>query len=106
MYLKGFSDGILLDRKTSINLEVGLVSLKKDMSNKLGNHADEEEAYIILRGEAMLLLGDEKRKVKKGQVVYVPAGVPHQFYSLKHDFRYIYVATWPEKLKGRKNRFD
>jgi mannose-6-phosphate isomerase-like protein (cupin superfamily) len=105
MHVRDLKEGMLLDSKVSINLELGLVALKKDKFNKLGRHADEEEAYIILNGEAMLFLGEEKKKVRKGQVIYVPAGTAHQFTALTNDFKYIYVATWPAELKGRKNRY-
>ena len=104
MYLREFKNGVLLSRKTSINLEVGLVSLKQQKVNKLGNHPDEEEAYIILSGRAILTLGREKKKVKKGQVIFVPHSVTHQFFSLSDDFQYIYVATWPTELKGKKRK--
>ncbi|MEI7904660.1 MAG: cupin domain-containing protein, partial [Candidatus Firestonebacteria bacterium] len=77
--------------------------LKKEQKNTIGNHPTEEEAYIILKGKALLSLGDEKKTVKQGQVVYVPAGVTHQFSSLTDDFEYIYAATWPHELK-KKNK--
>ncbi len=102
MIIKELKDGAKLSIGETVNLEVQFVSLKKDEKNKLGRHPDEEEAYIILSGEAMLLLGEEQQKVKKGQLVYVPANTVHQFTSLADDFAYVYAATWPEELKGRK----
>ncbi len=102
MYLKKFHNGVLLSRETSINLELGMVKLGKGKSNKLGLHPDEEEAYIILKGSAKLLLGKENIKVKSGSIIYVPAGVLHQFTALTDDFEYIYAATWPEELKKKR----
>ncbi|OGF45001.1 MAG: hypothetical protein A2452_08550 [Candidatus Firestonebacteria bacterium RIFOXYC2_FULL_39_67] len=102
MYLKKFKNGILLDRKTSINLELGLVKKKKDQLTALGLHLDEEEVYIVLKGKGRLLLGKKYKNVGPGTVVYVPAGVPHQFKALSNDFEYIYAATWPEELKKKK----
>ena len=99
MYIKKFKKGILLDRKTSINLELGLVKKKKGELTALGLHLDEEEAYIVLKGKGRLLLGDKLKVVGPGTVIYVPAGVPHQFKALTNDFEYIYTATWPEELK-------
>ncbi len=102
MIIRELQQGAILDRKETINLEIGFVPLKKNETNKLGIHPDEEEAYIILYGEAMLLLGEETKKVRKGQVIYVPANTVHQFTSLTDDFQYVYAATWPEELKKRK----
>ena len=102
MFIKKFKKGILLDRKTSINLELGLVKKKKGELTALGLHLDEEEAYIVLKGRGKLLLGTKLKNVSAGTVIYVPAGVPHQFKALTNDFEYIYAATWPEELKKKK----
>ena len=102
MIIKELKDGAKLSIGETVNLEVGFVPLKKNEKNKLGLHPDEEEAYIILSGEAILLLGEEQQKVRKGQLIYVPANTVHQFTSLTDDFEYVYAATWPEELKNRK----
>jgi len=38
----------------------------------------EHEQYV-LRGAATITLGDEVHEVKKGDVVYIPAGMPHSY---------------------------
>ena len=101
MFIKKFKPGILLDRKTSINLELGLVKRKKGELTALGLHLDEEEAYLVLKGKGRLMLGKKFKNVGPGTVIYVPAGVSHQFTALSNDFEYIYAATWPEELKKR-----
>lgn len=95
MYLKKFKKGVLLSKKTSINLEIGMVKRKKGQLTALGLHNDEEEVYIILKGKGLLHLGKEKKTVKAGCVIYVPIGVQHQFKALSDNFEYIYAATWP-----------
>jgi mannose-6-phosphate isomerase-like protein (cupin superfamily) len=96
MYIKKIKKGVLLSKKTSVNLELGVVSRKKGKFTKLGLHKDEEEVYIILKGKGILTLGDQQKVVKAGYIVYVPIGVKHQFKSLSDNFTYIYVATWPK----------
>ena len=104
MYIKNFKPGVLLDRKTSINLELGLVKKTKGELTALGLHLDEEEVYLVLKGKGRLMLGKEKRNIGPGTVIYVPAGVPHQFTALSDDFEYIYAATWPEELKKKRKK--
>jgi quercetin dioxygenase-like cupin family protein len=38
----------------------------------------EHEQYV-LRGRAVMTLGQEQRKVSAGDVVFIPAGVPHSY---------------------------
>ena len=38
-----------------------------------------EEVFVVQEGTATLTAGDEKVEVTGGQVVVVPAGVPHKF---------------------------
>jgi uncharacterized cupin superfamily protein len=46
-------------------------------------HAAEEELFVILEGDGMLLLGDEEHAVRAGSVVARPpgTGVPHAFHA-------------------------
>lgn len=38
-----------------------------------------EHEQFVLRGAARITLGDEAHEVKVGDVVYIPAGVPHSY---------------------------
>lgn len=38
----------------------------------------EHEQYV-LRGRATITLGDERHQVRQGDVVFIPAGVPHSY---------------------------
>lgn len=40
----------------------------------------EHEQYV-LRGRASITLGDERHRVAAGDVVYIPAGVPHSYHA-------------------------
>ncbi|MEM2904114.1 MAG: cupin domain-containing protein [Candidatus Bathyarchaeia archaeon] len=45
------------------------------------SHKDHEQIYYIAEGEGQLTVGDETRKVKKGDAVYIPPGASHSFHN-------------------------
>jgi quercetin dioxygenase-like cupin family protein len=38
-----------------------------------------EHQQYVLRGEAQIVLGEETHRVRAGDVVHIPAGVPHSY---------------------------
>jgi mannose-6-phosphate isomerase-like protein (cupin superfamily) len=48
-----------------------------------------DEVYFILTGAADFVKGAERWRVAPGEVLYLPAGVPHRFENISDDF-----ATW------------
>jgi mannose-6-phosphate isomerase-like protein (cupin superfamily) len=40
------------------------------------------ETFVILQGQALFTIGDEQRTGRAGEVLVVPAGVPHKFVVL------------------------
>lgn len=59
----------------------------------------EHEQYV-LRGRARLTLGDEKREVAAGDVVYIPAGLPHAYEVLEAPFEFLcMVPNLPDEIE-------
>ena len=46
------------------------------------HHATHDENVWIIRGSGRLTLGDQKMKVKAGEVVHIPRGTRHAFHNL------------------------
>ena len=42
-------------------------------------HQDHEQIYYIIRGSGIISIGDEERKVRKGDCIYMPTDIPHGF---------------------------
>ncbi|MBI2425993.1 MAG: cupin domain-containing protein [Candidatus Hydrogenedentes bacterium] len=59
---------------------------------KLHYHDRLTEHYIILQGEGMLRLNNERRPVRPGDVIMIPPGVRH---ALEGNFELINVVTPP-----------
>ncbi len=50
---------------------------------------EQDELYIVLQGTATLRHGDTETHCALGDVLFVPAGVPHRFETFSDNF-----ATW------------
>lgn len=48
-----------------------------------------DEVYFIIAGSGWFRRGEERQRFEAGEVLYVPAGVPHRFEEFSDDF-----ATW------------
>ena len=50
-------------------------------TNEVHVHEDIEQVYFVLRGRGVVQVGDEKAEVKAGDVIFLPAKVPHGFFN-------------------------
>jgi mannose-6-phosphate isomerase-like protein (cupin superfamily) len=63
-----------------VDLSIIFVDLDPGRGPRLHRHAY-AEVFVIQEGRAVYTAGDERREVGPGDVVVVPAGVPHRFES-------------------------
>jgi quercetin dioxygenase-like cupin family protein len=56
------------------------------------HHAD-DEAWHILEGTLTFRLGDQEVEAPAGTTVFVPAGVPHDYYESQGPSRYLIILT-------------
>ncbi|HHH19105.1 MAG TPA: cupin domain-containing protein [Campylobacterales bacterium] len=45
---------------------------------------EEDEWVVLVEGEATLLVDNEKKILKKGESLFIPAKTPHQIIKMKH----------------------
>jgi len=50
-------------------------------TNLMHNHEKEEQIYILLSGSGEIQVGEERTSAGPGDVVYLPANVPHGFFN-------------------------
>ena len=50
-------------------------------TNLMHNHPKEEQIYIVVSGLGVIQVGNERVDVVPGDVVYLPANVPHGFFN-------------------------
>jgi mannose-6-phosphate isomerase-like protein (cupin superfamily) len=64
---------------TSPGLEVGVYVLSSGEGDKQVPHAL-DEIYVVLDGEGEVEVAGDRRPVRRGEGIYVGAGVEHRFY--------------------------
>lgn len=90
------AEKLLVERFETETTALGYVSVSKGDCSSLGFHDDEEEMYVILKGRAILMIGDEKQEVGPGHVAYVPRNMKHQMQCISEEkLEYLYFANWP-----------
>ena len=67
-------------------------------------HQREDEAYLVLNGQATFQVGDEHVDAGPGTFVYLPRGVPHAFAVHSEVARFLLVVT-PGGLEEHFHRF-
>lgn len=54
-----------------------LYCLEPGQSQRVHTHGDSDKVYVVLEGEAMVQVGDERELVPEGSAVIARAGQPH-----------------------------
>ena len=88
---------MLVHREEAETIAMGYVSVEKGKSTQIDVHDVEEEIYVILKGRAILMIGDEKQEVGPGMVAYVPRNKKHNMTCISEEnLEYLYFANWPK----------
>jgi mannose-6-phosphate isomerase-like protein (cupin superfamily) len=56
----------------------------------------EDEIYVVLSGRSRFTAGEVSRDVAPGDVLFVPAEVPHRFHDIVEELRIAVVFAPPE----------
>ena len=60
-------------------------------------HKVQEQVYHVLEGEGLMEIGDEKRVVRRHDVIFLPPGVPHSIQTSGWGTLPFIVVTTPVK---------
>jgi mannose-6-phosphate isomerase-like protein (cupin superfamily) len=71
-------------------MSMGLYVLEAGAEDPQSPH-DEDEAYIVMAGRAVIDVDGEDRAVGPGSVVFVAAHVPHRFHSISQRLEVMVV---------------
>ncbi len=83
-------DGYWADFLKVRHLEAGVLRLYPGQEDTQTPH-DSDELYFVIEGSGFIEVGGEKRPVKKGSVVFVPAEMPHHFYGNRDTLVVLYM---------------
>lgn len=100
---------ILIDKESmgAENMVVGLGRFKPGQKCAAHSHEESEEAYFILEGKGVIVVGDEKYKVTKGDAIFVPKKFNHQVINNdeKEDLFFIWVMSPPGDVPETIRKF-
>jgi len=82
--------GYFLDFLKVRDLEAGIIVLHPGEKDTQAPHSA-DELYYVIEGSGIIELGKNKRLVKKGSIIFVPAKVHHRFYDNKEDLVVLYM---------------
>ncbi len=57
------------------------LTLEPGDTNMMHTHDGVEQVYMVMRGGGTIQVGEERREVKAGDVVFLPSDVPHGFFN-------------------------
>ena len=60
------------------NWQVKRINVNPGQSLSLQKHNHRSEHWVIVSGEALIEVGDEKKKLLKNQSIYIPLGFKHR----------------------------
>ena len=71
-------------------MEAGVLRLRPGEEDTQTPH-NEDELYFVAEGSGYVEVGGEKKPVKKGSIIFVPAETGHYFYGNKDLLVVLYV---------------
>lgn len=93
---------VIVDRSETARTEIGLNRWRAGTLGPPHTHEQKEQAFFVTAGSGWVVVGDEKREVKVGDLVFVPAGVAHQTIAADdEDLEYLlYNAFLSDEKEG------
>lgn len=88
-----------LEFLTVPDLSVGLYVLAPGEPDRQSPHT-EDEVYYVIAGRATVTVGDERREVGEGAVIFVAAGVAHRFSEITEELRLLVMFGPAEGSRG------
>jgi mannose-6-phosphate isomerase-like protein (cupin superfamily) len=82
--------GYFLDFLKVRDLEAGIIVLHPGEKDTQEPHSA-DELYYVIEGTGFIELGKTNKPVKKGSIIFVPAGLHHKFYGNKEDLVVLYM---------------
>ena len=79
----------------SFQLSAGLYVLRPGQADPQRPHS-EDEVYVVVEGRASFTAGDRTQAVAPGDLLFVPARVPHRFHDVREELRVAVVFAPPE----------
>lgn len=92
--LVNYQEGQVVSRTLSQGKNVSLTLFAFDKGEEISSHSSAGDAMVyLLDGEAEITVGDEIFRVKKGETIVMPAGVPHALLA-QEQFKMLLIVVF------------
>ncbi|MCG8687242.1 MAG: cupin domain-containing protein [Desulfobacterales bacterium] len=99
--LVDFEEGRVVSRTLAAKPHVNITLFAFDQGEEISAHTSPGDAMVqILDGTATLTVGEEKIDASAGQVVVMPANIPHAVYASSQFKMLLTVVKQPLEIKG------
>ncbi len=78
-------------------LSAGVYVLPAQATDNQRPHS-EDEIYYVVRGKAKVRIGTEERSAGEGTVIFVEAGLEHQFFDIQQELVLLVVFAPAERV--------
>jgi quercetin dioxygenase-like cupin family protein len=93
-WIGGHTLEILLDGKsTGGQVTVVRSHLAEGSDSPLHLHRNEDEMFVLLRGEGLFWVGDERHEVGEGGSVFLPRNIPHAYRFTSPEVDLLTICT-------------
>ena len=95
--LVSYADGSIVSRAIVQEKAASLTLFAFDAGQSLSEHTTSQDAYLeVLDGEVDLVIGGKAVVARAGEVVLMPAGVPHEV-NARQRFKMLLTMVRPER---------
>jgi quercetin dioxygenase-like cupin family protein len=92
--LVNYQEGQVISRTLAQGKNLSLTLFAFDKGEEISSHSSSGDAMVhILDGEAKITIGEEVFHAKKGDVIVMPAGIPHALLA-KEQFKMFLVVVF------------
>ncbi|MGB9841035.1 cupin domain-containing protein [Thermovenabulum sp.] len=82
--LVDYREGIIESRTLSQGKNLSITLFAFDKNEEISAHSSPGDAFVyIIDGEAEINIGDKKFRLKEGQTIIMPAGIPHSLFAVE-----------------------
>jgi len=92
--LVSYHEGEVASKTLSQGKNLSITLFAFDKGEEISSHSSTGDAFVqILDGEAEITIGEQKHILKAGEVIVMPAGIPHALYA-KERFKMLLVVVF------------
>ncbi|PKM94515.1 MAG: cupin domain-containing protein [Firmicutes bacterium HGW-Firmicutes-1] len=89
-----YNEGQVVSKTLVQNKTISITLFAFDQNEEIGEHVTSGDAMVyVLDGMTEITIGEELFKVKKGETIVMPAGIPHALFA-REKFKMLLIIVF------------